>query len=509
MSPTPSNKRGLTNTKPYNSQQLPENRPNWRKSYKSILWGLDFFILLIVFFSLLVLTNTNLSQSFSIYPDKSAVDEMTYLLILPLMLVVWLLLLELIGSRNSQVIGGGSREYSLVIYSSVFAFSLFSAFFFALNASFSRFYLFGLFLMGTPLLVFARWVARRFLNSRRLSSGWRDKAIIIGEPFEVKQQILELEKRFQIGLQPMSVCLIGKSSDQDFLFINDTFGKLPNIGGIKNLERHLRSTNVRSVLLVESGGVSSEIAREISWQLDSTKHELILSPGFVNITGPRIHTRPVAGMPLLYVEVPSFRGTKRAIKRVLDIFLSAIAIVLLFPIFLIIALGIKLDSKGPVLFKQSRVGLAGRIFLIYKFRSMRVDAEKEKDSLVKSERIQSDSPLFKMKSDPRVTRFGSFLRKWSLDELPQFINVLRGQMSLVGPRPPLPEEVEVYDPHVHRKFLVKPGITGLWQISGRSNLSWDESVRLDLYYVENWSIIGDAMILLRTFSSVLHKEGAY
>jgi lipopolysaccharide/colanic/teichoic acid biosynthesis glycosyltransferase len=173
----------------------------------------------------------------------------------------------------------------------------------------------------------------------------------------------------------------------------------------------------------------------------------------------------------------------------------------------LIAFLVRIDSPGPVLFRQTRVGRAGEPFRMLKFRSMVVDAEVKLDDLTM--RNQGSGPLFKMKQDPRVTRLGRFLRQYSLDELPQLLNVLSGSMSLVGPRPPLPSEVEHYDKSAHRRLLIKPGITGLWQVSGRSDLSWDDSIKLDLYYVENWSMIQDLMILLRTAGAVTGKRGAY
>jgi len=189
------------------------------------------------------------------------------------------------------------------------------------------------------------------------------------------------------------------------------------------------------------------------------------------------------------------------------VFASAVGLVLISPLLLVVALAVRFTSPGPVLFRQERIGLGGRPFTMLKFRSMVVDAEETKQQL------DSDSGdgnvLFKMKDDPRVTRVGKFIRRTSIDELPQLVNVLKGDMSLVGPRPHLPHEVAQYEHHVHRRFLVQPGITGLWQVSGRSDLSWEAAVRLDLYYVENWSILGDLVILARTAKAVTAAEGAY
>ncbi|MET4003012.1 exopolysaccharide biosynthesis polyprenyl glycosylphosphotransferase [Arthrobacter sp. UYCu511] len=247
--------------------------------------------------------------------------------------------------------------------------------------------------------------------------------------------------------------------------------------------------------------------RQLGWALSTSGTDLILAPALTDIAGPRIHTRPVAGLPLIHVTTPRLEGGKRVAKRLFDMSLSGILLLFFAPLMALVAVFIKGDSRGPVFFKQDRVGVLGEPFRMYKFRSMGVDAE------ARLPELQTDNDgsglLFKLKSDPRVTRVGAILRRFSIDELPQLINVLNGEMSLVGPRPPLPAEVADYEDHVRRRLLVKPGLTGLWQVSGRSNLSWQDSVRLDLYYVENWSMTGDMVILIRTIRAVLQRDGAY
>lgn len=229
----------------------------------------------------------------------------------------------------------------------------------------------------------------------------------------------------------------------------------------------------------------------------------------MDVAGPRVLTRPVQGLPLLHVEAPRFGGPQLVLKNVADRVAAVLALVLLSPVMLGVALAIRSESGGPVLFRQERVGRGGRSFGMLKFRSMVPDAETMLPALQLVD--EGAGPLFKMRNDPRVTRVGAFIRRYSLDELPQLVNVVRGEMSMVGPRPPLPREVATYEADVRRRLLVKPGLTGLWQISGRSNLSWDESVRLDLYYVENWTPVLDLMILWRTVQVVLRPEeyGAY
>jgi exopolysaccharide biosynthesis polyprenyl glycosylphosphotransferase len=233
----------------------------------------------------------------------------------------------------------------------------------------------------------------------------------------------------------------------------------------------------------------------------------VVAPAVVEVAGPRIAVRALGGLPLLYVEEPELTGAARLFKDIVDKLVSAVALVLLSPLLLGLALGIRTSSRGPALFKQQRVGRDGRTFQMLKFRTMSDDAEHELDAL--QEQNEMDGARFKLREDPRVTRLGRRLRRHSVDELPQLWNVLCGHMSLVGPRPPLPSEVRRYDDVAHRRLLVKPGMTGLWQVSGRSELEWDETVRLDLFYVENWSPLLDLQILWRTMPAVVHGRGAY
>jgi exopolysaccharide biosynthesis polyprenyl glycosylphosphotransferase len=262
-----------------------------------------------------------------------------------------------------------------------------------------------------------------------------------------------------------------------------------------------------AVILASTRRDDPEYAKRLAWQLEGTAAELVLSSPLADVAGPRMSLIPVEGLPLIQVAIPTFEGSRYAIKRVMDIAIAAIALTAIALVTPIIALAIKLDSPGPVFFLQERVGRDGRIFRMVKFRSMGVDAEARKLDL--HTRNEGAGPLFKLKADPRVTRVGAILRKYSLDELPQFWNVLVGDMSAVGPRPPLPTEVTAYDGTVYRRLYIKPGITGLWQVSGRSDLNWDESIRLDLRYVENWSVMNDLMIMWRTAAVMIKPEGAY
>ena len=248
--------------------------------------------------------------------------------------------------------------------------------------------------------------------------------------------------------------------------------------------------------------------RTLTWDLESMNIDLLVSPGVLDVAGPRLSMRPVAGFPLIHVEKPQYHGAQRFQKRAFDFCFAMAAIIGTSPLLILTALAVKLTSKGPVFYAAERIGLDGKPFKMLKFRSMVDGADRQGQALL-PENESEGGVLFKMRQDPRVTPVGRFIRRMSIDELPQFFNVLKRDMSVVGPRPPLRREVEAYDGEVRRRLLVKPGITGLWQVSGRSDLSWENSVRLDLSYVENWSMVGDLIIIGKTLKAVLTSDGAY
>ena len=282
---------------------------------------------------------------------------------------------------------------------------------------------------------------------------------------------------------------------------------VPVLGDETDVIEALRATEANVVAVSNTEYLGTDGMRALAWQLEAVDADLVVAPGVIDVAGPRLQIHPVAGLPLLHVDRPQYRGAVKVGKLALDLIAAGLGLLVLWPFFILVAVLIKLDSRGPVFYRAERIGLNGVPFAMLKFRSMVVSAEKRRLALVGQN--EGAGPLFKMRHDPRVTRVGRWLRRLSIDELPQLINVIRGEMSLVGPRPPLRSEVATYSGEVHRRLLVKPGITGLWQVSGRSNLPWEESVRLDLYYVENWSLIQDLLIVWRTIGAVFKGTGAY
>ncbi len=273
--------------------------------------------------------------------------------------------------------------------------------------------------------------------------------------------------------------------------------EVPILGSLSTVPQALAAAGADTVAVASSSAINGEALRRLSYELEGTGIDLLVAPALTSVAGTRVSIRPVAGLPLLHVDEPELAGGRKLAKGVFDRAVAAVALLLLLPLLLALAVAVKLSSRGPVLFRQTRVGRDGKEFRLWKFRSMYADAEERLASLAHLN--EHDGLLFKMRQDPRVTPLGRHLRRYSLDELPQLGNVLLGQMSLVGPRPPLPSEVLRYEGHTRRRLLVKPGITGLWQVSGRSTLSWEDSVRLDLHYVENWSLGLDLMVLAKTW----------
>ncbi|WIB28096.1 sugar transferase [Curtobacterium sp. MCSS17_015] len=418
-------------------------------------------------------------------------------------IAVWMSALALYDTRGHRVIGVGSTEYRLVADSSVRVFGVLAIAAYLLHVDLARGYILIAFPVGILVLLLSRWIWRQWLVAERKRGNYSAKVLLVGSTSSVLHLARELGRSPEAGYRVVGAAVSA-----------GTRGVLPgstvqSFGGFDDLTEALAETGADTVVITSADDLPPERVRQLSWSLEPGRQHLVVAPSLTDIGGPRIHTRPVQGLPLIHVETPTYSGRKLYTKRAFDLLGSSVLILVLSPLLLVLALLVKLTSPGPVFFRQERVGLNGTMFHMIKFRSMVVDAEARLQELSALDRAEGNSVLFKMKNDPRVTRVGAYMRRYSLDEVPQLFNVFIGNMSLVGPRPPLSREVERYDVHVHRRFLVKPGMTGLWQVSGRSDLSWEDSVRLDLYYVENWSLVGDLTILWRTARAVMHSQGAY
>jgi exopolysaccharide biosynthesis polyprenyl glycosylphosphotransferase len=426
-----------------------------------------------------------------------------------LLVGAWLVALAVSGSRDPKAVGHGPVEYKRVIQASLSVFGLVAIGSYLFQLDLPRSYLVIMLPAGLAALLVSRYLWRRWLHHRRDDGRYMAHVLAVGDRHTVVELLQDLKRAPRAGYRVVGVCV---GEDPRHPEKNKTPGfvdGVPILGSLDQVAEVARTCGADTVAVTSTTAFGPSAVRRLSWQLEDTDAELILAPALTNIAGPRIHTQPVAGLPLIHVDRPTYRGANKILKKSFDLIGSAALLVLFSPLLLTVALAIKLTSKGPVFFRQERVGLNGETFRMIKFRSMVIDAESRLGALQNANRDAGNVVLFKMKNDPRITPVGKFIRRFSIDEVPQLFNVLFGDMSLVGPRPPLKAEVARYEVDARRRLLVKPGMTGLWQVSGRSDLSWDDTVRLDVYYVENWSITADLVILFRTAKAVVSSSGAY
>ncbi|MCR2823947.1 sugar transferase [Microbacterium sp. zg.Y909] len=471
--------------------------PNeWWSSYSKRLVISDFVVLVVVVFGTQVLWFGLGNAEVAIRAD-ARISEFSYWLFSAGLVVAWMWALRLIDSRNHRVIGTGTMEYRRVFDASVRLFGFIAICCFLLRIDVARGFLLISLPLGVVTLVLERWFWRRWINRRRRRGEYCARVLLVGSEQSVAHIAHELQRTPEAGYLVVGACVpTGMVADS----IPGT--NIPIMGSVDTITGALEATGADTVAVTSTDDLPPSKVKEISWSLEAGRQHLVLAPSIVDIAGPRLHTRPVAGLPLIHVETPRFSRGQLFAKRMMDLTLSIGGLIMLSPLLLALAVVVKTSSPGSILFRQTRVGLGGREFTMLKFRTMVANAEELLPSLAVQSRDVGNEVLFKMTNDPRVTRAGRTMRRFSLDELPQLLNVVAGSMSLVGPRPPLPSEVEKYAEHVHRRFLAKPGITGAWQVSGRSTLSWEDSVRLDLSYVENWNVFADVVILLRTVRAV-------
>ena len=434
----------------------------------------------------------------------AAVSELGYLWICVAIVVLWNVDLEWCRSREKRVFGSSVTEYRRVMQATMRTFGIMAMALLVFQVGISRGFFAVALPLGLVLLLGERWMWRRWLNNQRRAGKSLSNVVVLGAPKDVEHVIGHLGSHLASGYRVAGAALTTLDPKMELL---PPWYEIPVISSMADIADVVNRTHAEAVVVAGPLPGGPEAIRELGWRLEDMSTELVLASSLTNVAGPRVHFRPMEGLPLMHVELPQYSGGKHVIKRFMDIVLASAALLVLAPVLLVLAVVVKLDSSGPALFFQERVGRNEGKFKMVKFRSMVVGAEAELAAL--KDKNEGAGPLFKMSNAPRVTRSGRWMRRFSFDELPQFWNVLTGQMSVVGPRPPLATEVARYKETDHRRLLIKPGITGLWQVSGRSALEWDESVRLDLYYVENWSVTGDMVILWRTFKAVVAPVGAY
>lgn len=419
----------------------------------------------------------------------------------PLILSGWVLVLVLFGSYQRDVFGAGTDEYKRVLNGSLAAASLAGVGCYLAKFPLSRGFFLLAFLLGIPALIFGRWLLRRALHSARRHGSLRERAIVVGTRSHIDEVVAILRRESWLGYE-----IVGALTPE-YDLAEETASGVPVLGNVVDVAASVAAAQAK-VIFFAGGAVGSSVQfRKTLWELERDNVSVVVAPSVTDISSERMTVRPVGGLPLIHIDAPTWSDASRWGKRTFDIVGSFSLLVAFLPLLLFAAIRVKVHDRGPVLFRQTRIGRDSEEFECLKFRTMTEDAEARLHHLQRQ--TEYAGGLFKLENDPRVTAPGKWLRRFSIDELPQLVNVLKGDMSLVGPRPPLPTEVASYDVDTLRRLHVRPGLTGLWQVSGRSDLSWEETVRLDLFYVDNWSMLQDLVILSRTLGAVLGSRGAY
>lgn len=483
-------------------------RPLWRYLYVAALVAVDVLVMLL-----------SLVICFAFNPG--AYDTVTRAMPIWAFLlaycVIGLLCLAFAGAYHRHVMAEGYELYTKLINAAIFTIVLASCVAFMLNLQLPRTALIIAPLVGLVCELVARWMMRCLLHHHRRRGECKYTTVIVGSSEGINRTLRLMRRNSALGYMPVAVCPIAPDPRMDDAYVVTNFVADPDIEGADKLRvlsfgsrfaRTIERMGVQEVYIADVLSRDSKLLHAMSLAIESLGIELAISVSLADVGGHRLHLRNSAEQQVLIASLPQYRTTTYVIKRIIDIVLSAVALIVSSPIMLGVAIAIKLDDGGPVLFKQTRVGIHGKPFTMYKFRSMVTNAEEIKAKLA-AESGQTDRFIFKLKDDPRITKIGKFIRKTSLDEFPQFFNVFKGDMSLVGPRPALPDEVARYGSLYSTRLLVKPGITGPWQVSGRSDLSQEQSEFLDVSYIENWSITGDLAILAKTVMVVFRGTGSY
>lgn len=463
----------------------------WPRRYAQRLFFSDALIVVAVCLAFGIVLASN-GQVVALWPGGPAIS---YPIFMSAVAVVWLSCLDIFDTRDDRYVGHGVTEYRRAVDASLATFAVIIIAAFFLRSELSRPLFLTVLPAGTVLLVFSRWLWRQWLRRRQAQNRFVHRTIVVGEHDKTAHIVNAINRAHGTGFH-----LIGAITPDGGT--TSTISGIPVLGDFSRLVHVIEQEQIGTLILSGSDQLPPLAMRALGWQLADRDIQLVVAPALTDVAGPRVHSRPVAGLPLIHVTYPTLEGARRVGKRAFDIIGSALLILVFSPVLIGVALAVRFSSPGPILYSQERIGRRGKPFGMLKFRSMVQDADDQLASLLDAQGT-SDQPLFKVIDDPRITPVGRTLRKHSLDELPQLFNVLRGRMSLVGPRPQRAPEVALYDDAAHRRLLVKPGMSGLWQVSGRSNLSWEDTLRLDLYYVENWSFTQDIIILFRTIRAVV------
>lgn len=482
---------------PMRDTQPPAARVPWHTAYRHAALIMDAFVLV---GAVLLAEFLRFGLDAAMTPGTS----FTYTVLGVGIASLWWLALQLDGAADVRVIGHGPTEYRRVVHASVMAFGILAIVTLLIKQDLSRGYLAIAFPVGLVGLLLGRRMLRMWLVRQRRRGGMTTNVLVIGGSRSAESIDTYFDRYPEAGFKVTGVW-VPDEVDPTNRWLPSAGRSVPMLGGSHGLAEALEISDAAAVIVTDTEHLGHAGLKSLTWELQTFGVDLMVSPNVMDVATPRITLRNVGSMPFLHLEKPQYEGATRWGKVLFDKAFAISALVALSPVLVGAAIAVRLTSKGPVLYRSERIGVGGAPFEMLKFRSMVLDADRIKASL----KPDHNGVLFKMKDDPRVTKVGAVLRRYSIDELPQLFNVLRGDMSIVGPRPPLRSEVEQYDEGVGRRLLVKQGITGLWQVSGRSDLSWVDTVRLDLDYVENWSLVRDMQIIWRTVRAVTGSRGAY
>lgn len=427
----------------------------------------------------------------------------SYLAVSGVLTAAWLAALAVVRSRDRRIIGTGPVEYARVFGATWRLFAVVAIVAYLLKMDIGRGYLAIAAPLGLALILVGRYGWRQWLHHRRDAGRMQADVLVLGHRTNAARLIDELHRSPRAGYSVVGACVPASE-----LAAGDTVAGVPVLGSMDDAARVAVAVRASAVAVTGSDSVTAETVRRLGWDLEGSQVDLALTLALVDVAGPRVTMQPVSGLPLMYVDEPRFTGVRYVAKSVFDWCLAAVAVVVLSPLLLVVALLVGTTSRGPVIYRQERIGKDGKLFDVFKFRSMVVDAHSRLPEVLAAEGVGEIGMFYKPRRDPRVTRVGRVLRRFSVDELPQLFNVLRGEMSLVGPRPQIAAEVARYDRAASRRLLVKPGLTGLWQVSGRSDLDARTAIRMDVTYAENWTLFGDLLILARTVGAVFTGRGA-
>jgi exopolysaccharide biosynthesis polyprenyl glycosylphosphotransferase len=491
------------------------NVPSWSYIYNATLVALDMLMALI---SAAIVFLVNPSSYTYLRAHNALGDKLIEFLVL--ICLSWVISLGISHIYERHTMGEGYTLYSKIMRAMFANFIILATFSYFFKMDVPRSLSFFVPILSAALTVIERWLMRRALHRNRSKGEYNYSTVVIGSPEGIHRTLRQIRDIKALGYAPIAVCPVasindGEGTAREQRLISVPFEPVDEFeAGLRVLpmNSHLPQTakylKAQAVLISDVLMSYSETMRTLSLAVESMGIELALASTVADLNGAKLHLRNDPLMPILTARLPQYSLGTRIIKRIIDIVISFTALIISSPVLLVVAMMIKHEDGGPVFYSQQRIGIYGKPFTMYKLRSMRTDADKIKEKLAKEAGLE-DRFIFKMKDDPRVTRIGRFIRKTSLDEFPQFFNVLKGDMSMVGPRPPLPEEVARYGTLYSTRLLTKPGITGPWQISGRSDLTQEQSEFADISYVQDWSLTGDIAILFKTIGAVIRGTGSY